>query len=100
MKEVCKMNIPAYTAECSLYNSTRAYAATSRHAAVSGDALVPAAAKYCRNTRPGWAIPNTLCGECADFAIRRVCLGGKCRLEWVQVSDWKWECWPTKVAPD
>jgi hypothetical protein len=93
MKNVPKDNFPAWTAEYTLYRSTRAYAAKPNQA-VRGGALIPAlSVRYCRNAGPGWAIENTLCGECADFQLQRICIGGTCRLQWVQVSDWQTECW-------
>jgi len=88
------MKLPTFTAESSVYELTRAYVATPNHAAMKGSAVVPAlAVRACRNPRPGWAIPDTLCAECADFQLQRVCIGGFCRTEWVQTSDWQWDCW-------
>jgi hypothetical protein len=98
MRNERKVNFPAWTAECSLHRSTRAYVANSQASAKRG-ALSPAlGVRYCQNSRPGWAIENTLCGECADFVVRRVCNGGTCQLQWVRVSDWQTECWNADVA--
>jgi hypothetical protein len=88
------MNMPAYTGERSLYKSTRAYAASPKHAAVREDALVPAlAVTYCRNVWPGWAIANTLCGDCAVFDVRHSVSGWQV----VQISPWEKQCWDEVV---
>jgi hypothetical protein len=88
------VNIPGFTAESALCRSTGAYAAIREHAPLGRDAVIPALGiRYCKNTRPGWVIEYTLCGDCADFVVR--CYKGTCW--WVRVSDWQHECWDTPV---
>jgi hypothetical protein len=94
------MNMPQFTANCSLYKHTRTYTATAAHVAVAGHTVSPALGvtylgiHYCQNLRPGWAIENTLCGDCADFVAKYVCVkGGGCSWQWVQTTDWQPECW-------
>jgi hypothetical protein len=44
---------------------------------------------YCRNPRWAWAIPNTICADCAVFRIR--CIKGY-GCFWEQVTPWSQDC--------
>jgi hypothetical protein len=92
MKNVRQINFPGWTADCTLLISARTYVANPNKAAVRGGALTPALS-VCRNLRPGWAIENTLCAECAE--LLRVCNLGFCH--W-QLGEWHSECWSTNEA--
>ncbi len=90
------MNMPGFTAENSLYKSTRTYVAAPNHAAMRGDALVPALiVEYCKNPRPGWLIENTVCGDCANFDCYTVRGQPHCD----QLSDWQPKCWNEEYGP-
>lgn len=89
------MSQPEFTAEWSVYTPTKSHATTHKYANPIREAVVPAlAVTYCRNTRPGWVIDATLCGECAVFTIR--CQRRTC--SWVQLTPWKTECWNDLAA--
>ena len=93
------MNMPGFTAVATLYRSTGGYAAKISHAAATVGALIPAlSVTYCQNLRPGWAIENRLCGDCADFELQCVGAPGARTCQWVQVSDWRPECWDVEAA--
>lgn len=74
------------------------YVARLPHAA-GGAGVVPAlSVTYCTNPRPGWAIENTICADCADFELQ--CFGPPSArtCQWVQVTDLQTECWNTEEA--
>jgi len=91
------MNIPEFSAGCSLYESSKTYVATPNYAA-AGNAVIPALPvfRFCKNARPGWAIEDTLCAECATFAIR--CSKTSCWYE--QLTPWENECFDATVYGD
>jgi hypothetical protein len=92
------MNLPTFTAERSLYSSAGAYAGGAVHGRGRRGALAPAlSVTYCKSARPGWAIENSLCGECAEFRIRCIPRIG-CFAQ--QVSPWRNECWATEFASE
>jgi hypothetical protein len=99
MKKARKIYFLGWTAECALRTSTRTYVANTNQAGVRGGALIPALMRrMCQNFRSGWAIESTVCADCADFEVRRVCNGRTCQLQWVQVSNWESECWNVEAA--
>ena len=86
------MNIPAFTAECSLYKSTRGYVAALHRAAVRG-AVVPAwLSVECEDTEQG----GLFCTHCAVFSVTEVCTGpspsDRCELQYTRLTPWKSSC--------
>ena len=92
------MNMPGFSAEQSTYRSTGGYAAKSSHAAATGGALVPALSfTFCKNVQRGWAIENTICGDCVDIALQCVRTPGGIICQWMP-GDWYHDCWDVEAA--
>jgi hypothetical protein len=111
------MNMPAFTAECSLYKSTRGYGGALDRAAVRG-AVVPAQQPmgtpptvYEPTPTPGVVFLPVLfchfdqgtifgktfaCSRCASFERKTVCTDptkpSTCKTEWTQVTPWRTNC--------
>lgn len=93
------MNMPGYTAECSLYKSIRGYAAAPNHTAVEGGAIVPALMqKLCwdktsSNTNIGIFGFHNECQICQWFVYTRICpRPPACQWGWVPAGPATQEC--------
>jgi hypothetical protein len=91
------MNLPDYTAECSLYKSNRGYLAASTYGVAGSGAVIPALTrKNCNQVSPN-------CMDCTVEELRGYCGWGWCESRWVFVQVMT-QCdvngGPTKWPPD
>jgi hypothetical protein len=101
------MNIPGFTAEASLYKSTKGYAVAPNRTPLRGGAVVPALMnKLCwdktTSTSKIWGLTfQTDCQICQWFTYTRICpQPPACSWGWVPAGDPWSDCISSLVAID